>query len=213
MKDAQCTAIYGRRGSGKSTLAKRLIGKHRRVVVFDPMGEYAALSIFRRADSVEEVRRLLRAGWARGFKIAYVPRADHKRSLHILACLIWDAQAPYDAGQDTRKILLVVEEMNLGYPASKLPSDLYGMTQVVLQGRHRGVGVIGITQRPALVSLDFRGQVAETYVLPLSAGQDTTAVTDVYGREHQAQIRSLKPHNWLRFHDGGASAGRNPKPR
>ena len=55
MKDAACRAIYGRRGSGKTTLAGNLIGGHKRVIVFDAMGEYAARPDFTACDSIGDV--------------------------------------------------------------------------------------------------------------------------------------------------------------
>jgi DNA helicase HerA-like ATPase len=206
---ADCIAIWGRRGAGKSTLAKKLLGGHRRVIVFDPMGEYA-LRGFRVCGSLEAVLRVLKANWSRGFRIAYVPSGDFPRMLHGLATLIWHAQAPYQTGADRRELLFVVEEMNLGYPATKLRADYSGMTKITLQGRHRGISIIGISQRPAGVSADFRGMVAQTYVLPLSTALDLRAVTDVYGREHDRALRALRPHAWLRFLDGQVIAGKNP---
>jgi hypothetical protein len=208
---ADCIAIWGRRGSGKTTLTKKLLGGHRRVIVFDPMAEYAGAG-FRRCDSLEAVLRALKAGWGRGFRIAYVPSGDFPRMLHGLATLIWHAQSPYQTGADRRELLFVVEEMNLGYPATKLRADYSGMTKITLQGRHRGISIIGISQRPAGVSADFRGMVAETYVLPLSTALDLRAVTDVYGREHDRALRALRPHAWLRFLDGQVITGKNGRP-
>ena len=87
----------------------------------------------------------------------------------------------------------MVEEINLGFPASKLPAQYFGMGHATLQGCHRGLEIKGISQRPALVSADFRGNVAETYIFPLSVGHDLTAITEVYGREHLDAIRALRP--------------------
>ena len=211
-KDAKCTAVYGRRGSGKTTRVKALLRGASRVVVFDPMAEYAAAG-YRRADSIKEVLAGLKAGWKKGFKIAYVPTTENMKALHALASLLWEAQIHYESGRERRKITLVVEEMNLGFPNSKLPSGCFGMTRAILQGRHRGLEIIGVTQRPALVSPDFRGNVAETYVLPLSTGHDYRAVAEIYGRETEKTLRSLQPHEYIHFFSGGSEKGRNVKPR
>jgi len=209
MKDAACTAVFGMRGSGKTTRAKILIGQSRRVVVFDPMGEYSQRGFFR-CTSLIQVRDRLKAGWRAGFKIAYVPRGDYPRMLHGLAYLLHHAQAPYWQGRDRRKILLVVEEMNLGYPASKLPAAYFGMSRITLQGRHRGIEIVGISQRPALVSADFRGSVAETFVFPLATGHDFKAIAEIYGRRHDVVLKALVTHNFIHFAAGKARAGKNP---
>lgn len=210
VKDAACIAVYGRRGSGKSTRTKSMIGGHKRVVVFDPQGEYGGLPGFRRCTTLAGVLGAVKAGWRSGFRVAYMPRGDFPRMLHGVCRMLWVAQAPYERGQDRRKVLLVVEEMNLAYPAARLPSEFYGMSRAVLQGRHRGIEIIGVTQRPALVSADFRGQVAETYVFPLSTSHDFKAVCEVYGKEHEPALRALEPHRFLRFVDGQVKPGRNP---
>ncbi len=210
VKDARCIAIYGRRGSGKSTRTKALIAKAPRVVVFDPMGEYAGERGFVRAGSLAAVRDRMRSGWGRGFKIAYVPTGDFQRMGHGLARLVWQAQEPYFQGRDARQILMVYEEMNITYPAHKLPSQYYGIGQATLQGRHRGIGVIGVTQRPALISMDFRGNVSETYVFTLGTRDDLRAVAEVYSDASITGLKALRPHEFIRLSDDGAVPGKNP---
>ena len=73
------------------------------------------------------------------------------------------------------------------------------MGRATLQGCHRGLEIIWISQRPVLVSADFRGKVAETYVFTLSVGHDLAAITEVYGREHHGPIRALQNHQYARF--------------
>ena len=207
MKDAQCRAVFGRRGSGKTTRVKALIRNARRVVVFDPMDEYAGAGFFP-CRTLAALRDRIIADWPGGSRITYIPSGDHARMLHGLMDLIWAAQATA-----RQKITVVVEEMNLGYPARPLPARLIGMQRAVLQGRHRGIEIIGVSQRPALVSMDFRSNCAETYVFPLGAGPDIQAICEVHGREHAAAIKKLVAHTYLRFSDGKVKQGRNTRPR
>lgn len=209
-KDARCLGAFGRRGSGKTTLTMRLIRRMSRVVTFDPMDEYARTGGgFVRCATLAEVRDRMLSAWRRGFRLAYVPAGDHPRMLHGLTDLIWHAQA----GANVPNVTIVVEEMNLGYPARPLPARLMGMQRAVLQGRHRGIEIIGVSQRPALVSMDFRSNCAETYVFPLGAGPDIQAICEVHGREHADAIKKLKAHTYLRFIDGQVKPGRNTRPR
>lgn len=209
VKDARCIAVYGRRGSGKSTRVKALLRGHKRLIVFDPMGEYGREGLAEPADTLAEVRAIMRRRWRAGFRIAYQPAGDYVAKLHHLAEFLWHAQAPYEDGSDPRKLMLVVEEMNLGFPVTKLPRGQEGMLRLVLQGRHRGIEIIGVTQRPAAVSADFRGNVAETYVLPLSQALDYKAVGEVIGREHEPKLRALQPHHWLHWDGATLTEGRN----
>lgn len=206
-KHERCTAIYGRRGSGKTTLVKQLVGDRPRLVVFDPMGEYARTAGFRRVASVAGVLAQLKAGWGSGFRIAFDVQGDYAEQLHSLAVLLWQAQEPYDAGRDCRPITLVVEEMNLGYPATSQRRNLDGFTHACLQGRHRGLEVIGVTQRPALVHPNFRGNAAVSYIFALEDEGDVAVMLKKLGRKHDAQLRGLADFAYLRIEAGQVSVG------
>lgn len=213
MKDAGCLGVWGRRGSGKTTCVKALLKVRPRVICFDPMRDYAPGGRWRRADTLGGVLDHLKATWHGSFRISYVPPGDHVAALSRLADLCWQAQAPYDEGRDTRQLTLVVEEMNLSCPSYPLPREYQGFSRAVLQGRHRGIEIIGVSQRPALVSKDFRAQLTESYVLPLADVDDQAAILRQIGRQHADQLRALKPHHYIRFAEGEVSTGRNVKPR
>lgn len=209
IKDARCLTLYGCRGSGKSTKAKQLISEHRRVVAFDPMAEYAEEKGFIKCLTLKEVRDALRKNWHKDFRIAYVPNGNMMDRLHHLSELIWHVQQPYGEGKDSRKVLLIVEEANMGYPNQKMPPQYFGIQRLVLQGRHRGVGIMAITQRPALVSADLRGNVDEVYVFQQSQQLDINAITGVIGKEQESNIRALKPHDFLHWNRGQITKGKN----
>lgn len=204
--DAPLVQVFGRRGAGKSTRVKELIRDTRRLVVFDPMGEYARARGFTRCDSVRQVRDQLARRWRRGFRLALVPARSFERCLDSLAALIWLAQAPYEDGR-APQVTMVVEEMNLGYPnRSNRPEHF---TRLVLQGRHRGVGMVGVSQRPALVHPDYRGNAIETYLFALADHRDIDAVRGLVGRAREAELRALQVHEYLYVCGGQVLKGRN----
>jgi hypothetical protein len=207
IKDARCIAVYGRRGSGKTTLVQRLLVGCDRVVVFDPLGQYAREFRWSGAVSLGALHLQVRAGWERGFRIALTPSGDFAAELHRLSVYLWAVQEPYDLGRDHRKLTLVVEEANLSMPVARLPGDMQGFLRLVLQGRHRGIEIIGVTQRPALVSADFRGNVAETCVFGLGFEDDCRLF-----RRHAEAVAALPAHSYLRFVDGRVEPGKNPAP-
>lgn len=186
--------VCGRRGSGKTTLARRLLGDRRRVVVFDPLGEWCTFSAFRggRADTLVELRELLKRRW-HSFRVAYVPEGDLVAQLDGLARFLWEAQAPYPA---CGTLALVIDEANLGIPNQRLRAGLAGMSKLTLQGRHRGVALLAISQRPALVSVDFRGSAHRTFAFALPAPQDRQALAAQLGRAAQ-QLGALPDRRFI----------------
>ncbi|MFN4231360.1 helicase HerA domain-containing protein [Parvibaculum sp.] len=196
-RDAEIIAIYGRRGSGKSTLAKGMIAKREKVVIFDPRAEYGARG--RPAfDRLADVGKHISKNFRRGFQCAYVPPAGQEpEALHELVSRLWLTQWPYDCGEDTRKLTLLIEEMDLSYPVRALPSHLNGMARAVNQGRHVGLELIGVTQRPAQISATFRANCAATIIFPLAADNDRQEVLRLIGRGHADALRSLEKFHCL----------------
>lgn len=208
-KNAGVTFICGRRGSGKTTLAKAEIGPACRVVVFDPIGEYQHEG-FTVAQSLGDVLAAIKRGRAAGFRVAYQPGVKESlvAELHGLAMLLWEVQKPYFEGRDTRELTLLVDEMNLSYP-NAIPNKLSGFTRLVLQGRHAGINLIGISQRPALVNTNFRDNATKTYVLPLGDHNSISTILSIIGRRNETRILELTPHHWLLWQDGRLSNGEN----
>jgi len=204
IKDARCAFVTGRRGSGKTTLVQQMVERSRRVVVFDPLGQYGREFHWPMATNIRELHDFVARFWRDPFRIAYTAPGDFVTELHRLALYLWEAMRPYDTGRDRHMLVLVVEEMNLSVPVHKLPATRRGFERLVLQGRHRGIEIIGVSQRPALVSADFRSSVAETYVLPLGIEDH-----DAFGRRFRDEVARLQPHQWLRFAEGAATRGEN----
>lgn len=210
MRAATVTAIFGRRGSGKTTRARALVEACPRLVTFDPIGEWATWPDFDRCDTLAAVRAELARGWRSGFRLAYVPPGDPCAAFHGLADLIWRASSSAPAVDRRRPLVVVADELNLALPNRPLRRGQDAGLRLVLQGRHRGVGVVGISQRPAAVSADFRGQAIEVYAFHLPSDLDRTAIAGVIGREHAEQTARLAEHEFLHFAGGRVRRGRNP---
>lgn len=209
-KDAKCSLYVGARGQGKSTLAKAQIKTYKRVIAYDPMGEYARLPLYIRCETLTEVKNALKKRWKGNFKIAYIPKAPYEHDMHALAVMLMHVQKPYYNEKDDKQILLVVEEMNLSFPNTKLPPSLYGQSMLTLQGRHYGINIMGITQRPAEVSKTYRGNCEDTFVFFLSEPDDIKEVARKFGKAYEGQIAALKKHEYLKKSgDGIISKGKN----
>ena len=210
-KDAELIGVFGRRGSGKSTLAKALLKGRPKVVAFDPRAEYAGRGWTKVGDRAG-VLKAMKARWSKGFKIAYVPPGGGElEALHFLSMLCWQAQAPYDSGNDQRKLTLVVEEADLSIPNHALAADRRGIQRVINQGRHVGLEVIAVSQRPGLVSSTFRANCARTYVFTLPNPADVKAAAEMVGHEAVHTLKSLEPYSFAIIQDGKLSTGRTTR--
>jgi len=203
--DPICVAVFGRRGFGKSTLVQSLTRGAPRAVAYDPVGEYHRALGWARADTVADVVAHFKTHWRHGFRVALTIGGDHIASLHRLSLFLWEAQRHYETGADRRPLVLVVEEMNLSVPNHAIAAYARGFLSLVLQGRHRGVGIVGVSQRPSLVSADFRSMVEARYTFGLGEPSDALA----FPREYRETILTLPPHHYLKFGGGRVETGQN----
>lgn len=207
--DAGRIGVWGRSGSGKSSYAKARMKSARRVVVFDPMGEYGAEGfrvVDHRRHGLDTVRIKIMEDW-RGFRIAYRPPGGREvEALSALSRLLMATQAPYQSTGRGDRLTLVVEEMNLSFPVSGVPKKWAGFAEICSRGRHYGIEVIGISQRIAEVATRFRGNCTETVVFPQKGKRDLDAAAAELG-VHPDQVRALKKLHYLHEQDGEVTAG------
>lgn len=220
IKDAKRTAIYGASGMGKSTLLKELLrGSHPRVLIYDLMDEYGAQGA-KVVRSHDELVAALRAGWHGNFAIAYVPPpVSYVRDLHTVSTLLMMVQRPYyDAGDQLNvdplplKITFVVEELSKSFPNQKLPDNLRNFSELCLRGRHYGIALFGTTQRPALVSPDFRGNAMASYWFPLEFDEDVQVAVKqmkLADPNVEQRVRGLTEHHYLKYENRQVRAGAN----
>lgn len=210
MKDAECLAVFGRRGSGKSTFVKSRYLDARRLVIFDPMGEYgreiAGVASF---ETVAALLRHVAPRWQRGFKVAFAPSGGYPDALHRLSQALWQAQAPYETGEDRQKLTLIVEEANLGFPSHALPLGQDGFRRLVLQGRHRGIEIVAVTQRPAKVHPDLRANCARIVCFALADHIDVREIGQMIGPDKAREIRNQEDHHYTIIERGEVSRGSN----
>lgn len=173
-KSEEKILVVGMTGSGKSTLVKQLIADRKRVIVFDPQGEYGREGKAVACPDMNRLKGTMDACWDSGFRLSYVPRGGYEApQLHHLAELLFQVQHGYENGvPGAPPITLVVEEMDLSFPAHNLPADLSGMRAICNQGRHYGIECIGVTQFPTQVHNSFRRNSARRMILRLGETAD-----------------------------------------
>ncbi len=213
-KDASIDCIFGMRGSGKSTKAMELFRKSNMPgIVVDPTRSWGKDLGVEVSGSLKAVVSKMRNNWKKKFRIVYTPPAGHEAAaLHHISGILFRAQSGYFSGKHQRQVMLVAEEANLSYPSTTLPANLNGFTAAINQGRHYGVNVIAITQRPALIHPNLRGNASDTYVFRLADDRSRSAVMEICGTRHRQTLQSLKKFHFMRIADGEVTLGKTRRP-
>lgn len=177
---ASIMAVLGASGSGKSTFIKRTISRgHPRLLIWDPMQEYDGTLAASLADLIAGLR-------VKKFRLVFRPSTDPaKRAAQFdIVC-----RAALAAGNLT----FVAEELRFVTTPSRAP---LGWSQVCLTGRHKGLKVIGASQRPASIDKDFLGNCTAVRTGRLAYPEDVKATCKAMGVPSSA-VESLKPLEWV----------------
>lgn len=180
---AAIMAVLGASGSGKSTFVKREISRgHPRLLIWDPLAEY-------QGDTTGKVHEVLDALRTKRFRVVFRPSSDDKvRAVQFdLIC-----RAALAAGNLT----FVVEELRFVTTPSRAP---VGWARVCLTGRHKGLTVYGLSQRPASIDKDFFGNCTRIRTGRLSYPEDLKAVAKALGiqKAGMGQLEALQPLEWV----------------
>lgn len=157
-------AYIGASGSGKGvSIVRRLEElKPRRLLVWDPRGEYAKQA---RAVSLSEAVRLVGGSKGGPFRLRVVHdgKTDPAEAFGLVCKLA------FAAGD----LVFLAEELSDVTKPSWAPP---AWRQCMTQGRHRHLHVIGAAQRPALVDKSFLGNCTYIRCFTLRYGPDRTAM-------------------------------------
>lgn len=138
-------AYIGATGSGKGVSVREHLRKKkpRRLLVWDPLGEYGEFCSAKVSDLADVARHCK----ADRFAVSYWPGADPTKYAEKFALF---CRIAFAAGNCT----VLVEELADVTSPSHAPQPWRRLTT---QGRHRGLSVIACSQRPAQVDKQFLG--------------------------------------------------------
>lgn len=186
MHEACIVALMGASGSGKSARARELLREWRpaRLIIVDPMDEYGE-----HARPYASVRDLV-AGMKRGARrVRLVARGDPDARVKQFDAL---AGIAFEFGTCT----FVAEELNLFTKPSWAPPHWADCT---LRGRHRGLRILGISQRPAGVDKNFFSNATVIRSCALSYDDDVRCMARVL-RVPNAEVQGItreKGEGWF----------------
>lgn len=146
--------------SGKGYWLRRLfLARVPRLVVLDPLGEYADPKIFEgrrvyRADSVEEVRKSLGLAVRNGSRWVVVSQLPPEQFAALGSVFVPATVSRPPFAALVGGVGLVCEELDLVAPSNPTP-EVRGIWS---RSRHVGLSIFGATQRPHGVSPIIRSQ-------------------------------------------------------
>ena len=195
--------IFGASGSGKTTKALELVKDCKRLIVFDVLDDFTGK--FTRITNFTFLKTFLIKNYAKGFRVAFVPPSGSEPfALSELCLFLKLLQRGYKEGKHQVKICLFVDELNVSYPLgyhNRNPQN--GFSFVNLQGRHYGINVVGVSQRPSLVCLPFRANLSDVFIFRMADFNDIKAAVQMFGSAYRQQILDLPNYKYLYKNDQG----------
>lgn len=182
--EAEVIAVIGATGSGKGVYIKNyaLRKSDKRLLIWDYMQEYAPFVDL----STPALGAAIRTMTAPTFRTAFMPSYDDKTRARQFDAF---CKAAVAAGN----VRLVVEELAFVTQASHAPAGWKAATSI---GRHKGLRLIGASQRPAQVDKAFWSNATEIHCGFLNFEADQKVMAQVLGVPI-ADIQGLKPLEYL----------------
>jgi hypothetical protein len=184
--NASITAVLGASGSGKGLWVKNHLLKPRpaKLLIWDLMREDGYAKICTTA-TTENMKDVVNACKKPRFAVAYRP--DMRGNLDkqfAMFCRI---------ANTVPNVTVVVEELSYVTKAMYSPPDWRAMS---VTGRHRGMRIIGVSQRPTSVDKDFLSQCTTIHAGRLNTARDRKTLADMLCIPIQ-QVIDLEPLDWI----------------
>lgn len=175
---AKIICIFGRRGTGKTTLAHKLIAGKRRILVFDPLGQFKGEKEFR------TIKELALYCLDSGLREKGKPFALVYRPIRARAEFPFIARIACEIGALT----LLAEEISWAISPAKMDA---GVENLIRYGRHQDVELIGISRRPAEVNRDLTANANEIYIFRTHEPRDIAYFREILGSSVADSLPSL----------------------
>jgi hypothetical protein len=182
--EAEVIAVIGATGSGKGVYIKNYALKknEKRLMIWDYMQEYSGfvdLTTQRLSDAIRGINQ-------KAFKVAFQPSYDDKIRAKQFDTF---CNAAVEAGD----VRLVIEELAFVTSPTRSPSGWKKATGI---GRHKGLRIIGASQRPAQIDKDFWSNCTEIHCGFLNYERDQIVMAQALGVP-VSDIQGLKPLEYL----------------
>lgn len=181
--------IFGKRGSGKTLLAEKMIQDHKRLLVYDTIGEYTNGVIIEDLPALKEFwgKVYFRPGM---FRIIYQP-VDPEGDFDTICQLV------YECGDMT----FLIEELDRYSKPLTLSKPF---KEIIQRGRHEGYNIelIGVTQRPHGIDKLLTSQAKEMFIFNTTEPRDVDYFKDTIGYPVVCKIAALQEYEYVKYQDG-----------
>lgn len=188
-----CVTVLGTRGTGKSSLARRISEIWPRVVIIDPVMDWKGTPEETATDfsQFSEKMNKLKNENTKKFKLIFRfnPETENKEGVfnHVLRLCF-----------HFKNIQVVIDEIQLFSTPQYIPEHLKNLLFI---GRHNGISVICITQRPGQLNKSILAQSLHVFCGQLHERNDLRVVSDFINTS-QEQIINLKKGSFFHFTPG-----------
>lgn len=166
---ADIIAVIGASGTGKSSYIKgELLRKFKRLLIWSPLektDQYAAFCGGTVTSKITEFIALVKAGTK---AIVFVPVGNDaavKKQFDLFCRVVWEIENCH----------CLVEELSRVTMASYSPPAWKNLSTA---GRHQGITLIGVSQRPATIDKDFLGNCTEIRCYRVNYDNDAKVMAD-----------------------------------
>lgn len=186
-------ALFGSSGSGKSAAVKQWLAHHRptRLLIWDTMNEYGE-----HAKEARELATVMQAAGAGDFRSRYTGmlaglagQPEAKQREILIERFDTFCAVAYALG-DT---VLVVEELQTVTRPAWAPA---AWSDCTLRGRHKGLVVFGLAQRPAAVDKNFFSNATMVRTGRLNYADDVACMANVLAVPRE-RIAALAPLHYI----------------
>lgn len=183
MNKADIHAVMGASGTGKSSYIKgNLLKKFRRLLVWSPLEETDKYAEFCGGVVTGKISELVRLVKGKDKAIVFVPVGNDRevKKLFDLFCRI--------AWEMTNCTVLVEELSHVTMPSWAPPA----WKKLSTGGRHKGLTIIGVSQRPANIDKDFLGNCTEIRCYRMNYENDAVVMAKSLRLEAQFEVGANK---------------------
>ena len=193
--NAHIIAVIGASGTGKSSYVKgEVLKKNKRLLVWSPLERTDNYGAFLGGvvitGKISELVKALKAGQK---KIVYVPvgkDSEVKKQFDLFCRIAWELEGWG----------VLVEELSRVTMPSWAPPAWKNLSTA---GRHQGLTIIGLSQRPSQIDKDFLGNCTEIRCYRVNYDADAKVMADALGLQADfgsgaAAARRVKPMERIR---------------
>ena len=187
MSEAIKTIVFGKTGGGKTEKVKKLVAEHKRVLFFDTLCHDYNQGVI--INSFDQLKKFWRKCFTGNFRIVF-RTIDHDEDFPRVCRLV----------AACKNMSFVVEEADLYFNGGTCCREF---KRIIFQGRHYGINLYAVTQRPYGIGRGLTSQTKAFYIFRTNEPNDLKYFRDRCGSKVEADIQKLEQYQYVEYFDDG----------